>query len=170
MQLQVFGDQTQVYPLEPSPDPTRYYVHMDVERGQTYHLQGAVDGTAVSAVTTVPQEFSVTAPANDTVRVSDGTLSVFFFQVPYVFHSQGATGFGCVLRDVAGRTRTCTVGNGPTGDLSLEIRSGVQDLWLLAYDNDATNWLLRSTPITNIEGGFGGFGAALAVHRWVVLP
>lgn len=45
---------------------------------------------------------------------------------------------------------------------------GVRELLLLAYNVDAAEWLVRTTPRSNLVGAFGMFGGALMARRWVV--
>jgi hypothetical protein len=168
--LELLDDQGNVSTLEPRAQPGWYEVRLDVESGHTYRLQGEIDGRRISAITTIPPSFSVVVPARDTIQIGDGTVGAFYFRVPYLFEAVGAGGFACVLRDTQGNSLSCTVGIGPTGELAMQYQSGLQQVWLLAYNADAANWLLHTTPITNVTGALGGFGAALVVRRWVLLP
>ena len=51
------------------------------------------------------------------------------------------------------------------GDIRVSGVRELVDRTFLAFNSDAAEWLLRSTPRSNILGGFGAFGAALEVRR-----
>lgn len=155
-------------PFEPSETPGRFDAVVEVAPGNTYRLIGRVAGIPISAETVVPGPLRIVAPADDTLTVSLSTCQLFC-EVPYSWHADRASGYEYISGPAGGQsgaTRTAT--HEAAGVLKLLPLSGKSALTVVAYDQNASSFLLASSPKSSISGGFGFFGAASTARRVVV--
>ena len=170
-QLFVVGPDSVPQPLLGTVTVGRYKVRLDPEAGKRYRLWGSIDGRTVTAETVAPSRFVVRRPSSDTITAADGDVGPALFTVPYDFESSGATGYEARVMTLDGSIELSAALDASQGELLLFRREpGLRQLVLLAYNNDASEWLLRTTPRSNLTGAFGGFGAALVERRALVLP
>ena len=170
--LQVVDEQGSVYPLVATELAGRFSVSMQVEAGALYELTGTIDGVTVSSTTVLPTSFTVATPAGDTIGADDGVVHTVTFHVPYRFEGLDLSGFEArTLDEPAGRGQLM---RGHEGEMVfLRPDDGdetTEDLLIFGYNQDATEWLVRTVPRSNIEGAFGGFGGALLERRYLVIP
>lgn len=171
--IRVTGADSVPHSLGPLPGRPGYFqVSMAVLPGATYQLDGVVAGRTVVARTTVPSQFAIIEPSSDTVVLVPGQS--FRDSIAYRFEAIGADGFEIVVqsdemilfgRDFLSDSGVVQVSR----TVPVEIRA---PLLFAAYNTDASGWLQRHTPIQNISGVLGGFGAALLHRRtlWYQCP
>lgn len=172
--LGVRDDAGTLHSLDPTGEPARFRVRVNAVPAHQYLLEGTIRGEPVAAETTVPARFDMLEPAGDTLRAPAPGTGAAFWEAPYRFETNGGAGFSLQL--VQASDSVTVVG-------SLRARSGVWDLLLpptfdytaplhlriLALDQAAAQWLLNSTPRSNIRGALGGFGSALPLVRPLVV-
>ena len=168
--LSVADDSGTDHSLVPGDSLGRYQIAFSPRRGAQYRLHGTIDGLMVDAVTTVPTQFLVTAPTGDTISVRSGALNLVMLVVPYVFVSTGASAYEYRVASQSGVVQYTGRLQAAQGVMTFLRTPEPQTVQLLAYNLDAAEWLVRSTPHSNITGAFGGFGAALVLRRALVTP
>lgn len=148
--------------------PGRLDAQVTLAPGETYALNGQVNGTAVSSTTLVPSQLDILSPASDTVRVSTGSCFLSC-ELPYLWHAAGSNayeysqegemvgGIRGMVRDTAG---VLALAPSPAGNSTR--------LTVLAYDSNAAAFLLGTIPQSSIQGAFGFFGSASFVEKVVV--
>jgi hypothetical protein len=168
--LSVLDEAGDSYPLVPQDSLGHYRVTLAPRAGATYRLAGEIDAVPVSAHTTVPALFEIRAPPGDTISTADGTASLVTLTVPVEFLLVGATTVECRVISPTGAVVGAGDIAGTRGTLVFLRDRDVRSLVFLAYNLDAADWLVRSTPRGNVEGAFGGFGGALLARRALVAP
>ncbi len=171
--LRVVDDGGTAYPLSPDTVPGTFEATLVPRRGERYRLIGTIDGRAVTAQTIVPQTFAVQSPAGDTITNAAGAPCRGILPrlcVPYTFAFQGPPGFEYRVSLASGQLESVGALRSYEGELVFLRGAEVRTVAVLAYNAEAAEWLLRSTPRTNIAGAFGGFGAALIERRKLFAP
>ncbi len=128
--------------------------------GQRYRLEGTIAGRAITATTRIPASFTVTRPAADIEAGATGIVEPFRWQAPgaSVFAADHAV-FGESqyhhTRDTVGDLRIIPID---------PARSPALTIW--AMNADAERYLYHlAAPQSNVIGGLGMLGGALAVKR-----
>lgn len=170
VRLSVTDDSGRDYTLVATDSLGHYQVALSPRRGARYRLSGLIDGVSVQAETTVPTQFLVTTPPGDTISAQNGVVNPVMLLVPYVFVSTGATAYECRVATQAGAVQYAARLQAARGEMVFLRSPETHAVILLAYNADAAEWLVRSTPHGNIAGAFGGFGAAIFVRRTLVAP
>lgn len=168
--LHVVDPTGEEHPVAAMESPGKYFVKVMVRRGLTYQLTGTIDGELVSAETTVPQDFAILVPRGDTITSADGTANFVAITVPYVFDAEGVSSVAVRVFAGGGLRRQGQVVESSEGELFFLLNDAIRDIAFLAYDSGATEWLVRSTPRSNVAGAFGGFGSAILVRRKLWVP
>ncbi len=166
--LQVIDPDGAAHPVTAAGEPGRYVVILPVRRGQRYILVGTIDDESVSAETVVPERFTILVPAADTITAADGVPSLVIVRVPYTLDGDGVSAVEVQVSD--GTTNRGQIIERKEGELVFLRSNIIRDVAFVAYNADAAEWLVRSTPRSNLTGAFGGFGAAIVVRRKLWIP
>lgn len=162
VRLDLAGPGTGASALTPTGDPTVFEAAVAIVAGGHYRLAGTVAGLPITAVTNLPDRFTLAEPAADTVTATSESGDPVA-AIPYRFAARGAASFLAdslifdtgehVTRFATGRL--LVLARAPGGEAGPTVR-------LLALNRDADRYLVAVAPSTNIVGGFGVFGGALA--------
>lgn len=149
--------------LEPGSGPGLFVAHLNILAGVRYSLHGTVGGVAVHASTTVPANFNILAPAGDTLRLRpEGTTTAGPYRtLPFQWSSVGATTFALESAYVVPTASETTA-------LSGQLLVFGNRLRVVAMNRDLAGYLYRRPAETNISGGFGTFGGAVASRKEIV--
>lgn len=141
----------------------------------TYLLTGRVNGIPVHATTLVPHAVAIDAPGGDTLVIDTLASCHYYFEstcgLTIPFHGEGTAGFSLEFRSqynellLRGRVE-------PRDTLLYVDRTALRrtaTIVLLGLDENASRFLLQLEPKSNIVGGFGVFGTAVAASRAVKL-
>lgn len=155
-------------PLTPVADSAGYFgAGLPIDPGRTYRLEGQVDGRSIRAQATIPSRFDVALPADSLVVPRDPG-----FLVPYRWSAEGATAF--LLRGARFRSTLGPASREPDGELFFDpppAGVAVDSLVVFALTREADEYLFtHSSPRSNVEGGFGYLGGAIAVRRIIRWP
>ncbi len=168
--LRVIDSEGTAHALTPTGDPGRFAVMVQVRGGERYRLEGTIDGETVSAETIVPRSFTILTPPGDTITTADGVASLALVTVPFTYESEGASAVEARVSATADTRGTRQIVERSEGELTFIRNNAVRDIVFFAYNSDAAEWLIRSTPRSNLNGAFGGFGAAIALQRKLWTP
>lgn len=151
--------------LVPVPDSAGSFgAALAIVAGRTYRLEGAIDGRAIRAQATIPARFDIALPV-DSVAVPRQPG----FLVPYRWSAEGATAF--LLRGARFRSTLGEASRDLEGEIFFDPPpAGVtlDSLVVFALTREADEYLFTHvSPRSNVEGGFGSLGGAIAVRRIV---
>lgn len=151
-----------------TPDPNSgglFRVTLPIRAGERYRLEGTVAGRRIHAETTVPRRFRVESPA-DTIELGVPPPASITFR----WSSEGATAYFArgarldILASAQGATRDTA------GLVYFDPAPGASSTsyTLFAVNLDADQYLFPyPAGRSNLEGGFGYLGGAIAVGRVV---
>lgn len=138
-----------------------FQASMPIVAGGQYQLAGTVAGRAISAHTTVPTSFTVLAPNGPIVATEP---------VDYLWRSVGAVAY---LVDSAFFNSTFRSHASDTaGKITILLpESRRPELTIYAVNSDAAQYLFDiASARSNIIGGFGMLGGAIAARRPLIWP
>lgn len=173
--LAVLDDSGVAHALRADTVPGSFLVTMPAESGGHYRLSGQINGRSIEAETTVPNRFTLTVPAGDTIGPSDfvpcDPPSVVFtcVTIQYDFDGPPFVQYDVRAADGTARIRR-SVQSQPGQMMFSNVNGGTYALTLLALNSDAVEWLHPRIPRGNISRAAGGFNAALIARRTIVLP
>jgi len=168
--LQVVGDDSINHVFVQSPGRPGYFeTSLEVVPGATYSLRGTVTGRPVLSTTTLPQNFDVVLPVEDTILAPSNSDNHW---IDYSFRSVGAVGFAVSVAGGNVVALPTILGYDGRFRLNRAFPPG-QPLGVnfLAYNSAAAEWLQRPTaPRGSIDGILGTFGGAVLRRRALVWP
>jgi len=150
--------------LRPLVDSAGYFAaRLPIERGARYQLSGTVADRTIHAETVVPTRFDVAEPTDPIHLVRQAAPLV-----PFSWTADGAPSF--FLRGARFRSTFRINARSTTGELLLDppAAPGIDTVEILAVTREVDQYLFALvSPRSNIEGGFGFLGGAIAVWRLV---
>lgn len=133
----------------------------------TYTLSGMIDGTPVSATTTIPGPFSGTQPAGDTIVITAATDCTFLCRIPFDLRSPGSAEIRFGAFDVGGVSRWSGRIDPDSAVLQVSDDPQIATIVITAVDPNFFAYTGTATAHSSITGGFGLFGSAVRTTKAV---
>lgn len=133
----------------------------------TYTLSGTLDGTPVSATTTVPGPFGGNQPAGDTIVVTAATDCTFLCQVPFDLRSPGSADISFGAFDAGGASRWSGQIDPDSAVLRISNDPQIASIVITAVDQNVFAYTGTATARSSVTGGFGLFGSAVRTTKAV---
>lgn len=133
----------------------------------TYTLSGTIDGTAVSATTTIPGPLSGTQPAGDTIVITAATDCTFLCQIPFDLRSPGSAEIRFGAFDAGGAPRWSGQIDPDSAVLHVSGDPQIASIVITAVDLNFFAYTGTATARSSITGGFGLFGSAVRTTKAV---
>ncbi len=154
--------------LAPHND-TLFVATLPILAGHRYRLAGRIGDAAIHATTTVPEQFIIDAPAGDSIILAAPIGDALTTAIDYRWHALGTTAF---VVDSAWFPPGQSATRAPIGQMIVARRPAgtpTRQLRIVAVNRDLDEYLYRMpAPASNVFGGFGVVGAAIAVERSLV--
>lgn len=154
--------------LAPHHD-TLFVATLPILAGHRYRLAGRIGDAEVRATTTVPEQFVIEAPAGDSIILAAPIGDALTTAIDYRWHALGATAF---VVDSAWFPPGQSATRAPIGQMVVARRPAgtpIRQLRIVAVNRDLDEYLYRvPASASNVFGGFGVVGAAIAVERSLV--